>query len=62
MINKTKTYYVKHKLEHFKIVHPKQGYTINLNINMTFQAFTYLFITIGLIGWIVSELVEMICK
>lgn len=59
---KDNTYNIKHDFCDATITYPKEGIPIKLNINMTFQTFTYLFMMIGLIGLIVCDLVEMVVK
>ena len=58
----TKTYHVKHDFGGNEIVPPEGGFRIKLNINMTFQTFSFLLILIGCIGLIVADWIRLIVK
>lgn len=62
MKDEINTYHVKHEFSPMNIIHPKGGYPIKLNINMTFQTFVYLFTLIGISGLVASYLIELIIK
>ena len=62
MKNETKTYHVKHEFGHTEISLPEEGYTVNLNINITFQTLSFLLIIIGIIGLIATYLIQLIVK
>lgn len=62
MKDTTKTYHVKHDFGHTEISLPKEGHTVNLNINMTFQTFVYLIILIGFSSLVVTDWIKLIIK
>jgi hypothetical protein len=59
---KDKIYHVKHDFGNTNITYPEEGIPIKLNINMTFQTFSFLLMLIGAIGLIVIECIEIIVK
>lgn len=57
-----KTYHVKHDFGHTEISLPKEGHTVNLNINITFMTFTFLLTLIFAAGYTVINVIKMVYK
>ena len=62
MKNETKTYHIKHDFGHTEITTPEGGYPIKLNINMTFQTFSFLLSLIFATGFTVVNVIRIISK
>jgi hypothetical protein len=62
MKDTTKTYHVKHDFGHTEISLPKEGHTVNLNINMTFQTFKFLLTLIFAIGFAVVSVIKTVSE
>jgi hypothetical protein len=58
----TKTYHVKHDFGYTEIATPEEGYPIKLNINMTFQTFSFLLTLIFATGFTVINVIRMVSK
>ena len=59
---KDKTYHIKLDLGGTTISYPEGGVPIKLNINMTFQTFSYLFTLILAIGLTVVNVIRIVSK
>lgn len=58
----TKTYNIKHDFGDTPILLPEGGMPIKLNINMTFQTFSFLLTLIFAIGFTVINVIEVVSK